>query len=437
MTELAVFNPLFRTLASWYSRKCPKCNNTRIEAILHTYQGKKICSKCKKQVLFGKILLKIIMFFIGLNRNDLKSLSSDKEVISSVNALFRGIQKYGYKAMANGIPIYVVFDVTSKCNLKCIHCYSSEQYEELKTNDVYHVLDMLHEAGVGMIDFGGGEPLLRSDIFDIISYSKHLGFYTSISTNGTLLNDSLVKHLKTLDVDHVCISLDGANSETHDYIRNKEGTYEKTIAGIKNCVKANINTQISTVFMNSNIDEFYELFNLLDALEVDGWYIYDFIPAGRGTELQEEMLNPKQREDLFAHLQELAFPSKMSLKPYPYLVTINSTCNKNNIFYRSYGQLTEFIRGCPTARWTCHISSNGDIHPCFLLPHKLGNLKQEAFEDIWFNKDNLVLKELRDRTLLKGNCGVCKYRDVCGGCRAQAFWITGDYLESDGCWIKT
>jgi len=437
MSELTMFNPFAKTLASWYSKKCSECNNSHIEAILHNYQGKISCSKCKRQVLFGKNLLKTIMFFMGLNSDDLNDLSSDKEVISSVNALFRGIQKQGYKAMEKGIPIYVVFDVTSKCNLNCIHCYSSEQYEELKTNDVYHVLDMLYEVGAGLIDFGGGEPLLRSDIFDIISYSKHLGFYTSISTNGTLLSSSIVKHLKTLDIDHVCISLDGVNSETHEYIRNKEGTYEKTIAGIKNCVKANINTQISTVFMKSNINEFYELFNLLESLKVDGWYIYDFVPAGRGTELQEEVLNPKQREDLFAHLQELAFSSSISLKPYPYLVTVNSKYNKNNIFYRSYGPLTGFIQGCPTARWTCHISSNGDLHPCFLLPHKLGNLKQEAFEDIWFNKNNPVLKELRDRTLLKGKCGKCEYRDICGGCRAQAFWSTGDYLESDNCWIKT
>jgi len=125
------------------------------------------------------------------------------------------------------------------------------------------------------------------------------------------------------------------------------------------------------------------------------------------------------------------------LKPYPYLVTINSTYDKKSFFHRAYGQLSEIIQGCPTARWACHISNNGDLHPCHLLPFKLGNLKQENFVDIWFNKNNKVLNDLRDRTLLKGNCKNCKHRDVCGGCRAQAYWRTGDYLEGDNCWVKT
>ena len=432
-----MFNPLIKTLASWYSRKCPKCNNTHIEAILHTYHGEKFCSKCKKQVLFGKIVFKTIMFFMGIKNDDLQDLLSDKEVVSIVNSLFRGITKHGFKAVGIGIPVYTVFDITDKCNLKCIHCYSSEQNKELGTNDVYHILNMLYKSGVGVIDFGGGEPLLRKDIFDLISYSKNLGLYTSISTNGILLDDDCVKHLKILSIDHVCISLDSAKPEIHDYIRNKEGTYNKTIRGIKNCVSAGIDTQISTVFMKSNINELYDIYHLLESLSVTGWYIYDFVPAGRGKELQKEVLDPKQRGELFARLQDLAVSSKISLKPYPYSITINSACKTDTYFYKKYGKLTEFFKGCLSARWVCHISSNGDIHPCHLLPYKLGNLKQEAFEDIWFNKDNPVLKELRDRTLLKGNCGICEYRDVCGGCRAQAFWNTGDYLESDRCWIKT
>ena len=93
------------------------------------------------------------------------------------------------------------------------------------------------------------------------------------------------------------------------------------------------------------------------------------------------------------------------------------------------------FKGCLTARWMCHISSNGDLHPCHLLPQKLGNLKQENFDEIWFDKNNVLLNELRNRSLLKGKCGICNYRDVCGGCRARAFWKTNDYLESDTCWI--
>ena len=431
-----MFDSLIKTLAKWYSKKCPECSNTCIEAILKSFREETICLECKKRIFFGKLILKIILLYMKIDSSDLSDLSSDKEVISSTNALFRGISKQGLMTIKIGIPIYVVFDVTSKCNLKCIHCYSLEQNEGLTTNEVYHIVDMLYEAGVGMIDFGGGEPLLRKDIFDILSYSKDLGLYTSLSTNGTLLDNDSIKRLKALDIDHVCISLDGAKPETHDHIRNKKGTYKKTIEGIKNCVTAGINTQISTVFMRSNIDELADLHNLLESLNVDGWYVYDFIPAGRGKEIQDEVLGPKQRGQLFTKLQELAPSSRISIKPSPYLLTVNSACGTDTYFYRTYGKLTEFIGGCPAGRWTCHISSNGDLHPCYLLPHKLGNLKQDTFEDIWFNSSNPVLKELRNRTLLKGTCGKCKYRDVCGGCRARVFWKTGNYLESDSCWIK-
>jgi radical SAM protein with 4Fe4S-binding SPASM domain len=373
---------------------------------------------------------------MNIDSKELGELSSNAEAMASINAFVRSIRREGRLAIEFGIPLYAVFDVTNKCNLGCIHCYSSEQQEELTTTEVAHVLDKLASAGVEMVDFGGGEPLLRTDIFDILAHSKHLGLYTSISTNGVLLDEHCVRRLKQLNVDHVCVSLDGARSETHDRIRNKKGTYEKAINGIKNCRNAGMTTQISTVFMRSNINELEDLHKLLEGFHVDGWYLYDFVPAGRGKKLQHEVLLPEQRNHLFDYLQGVAPSSTMTLKPYPYLITLNSACGTETYFYKKYGRLTEFFKGCLSGRWVCHISSNGDLHPCHLLPQTLGNLTQETFEDIWFNDNNPVLKELRDRRLLKGICGACDYRDVCGGCRAQAFWKTGDYLDSDSCWIK-
>jgi radical SAM protein with 4Fe4S-binding SPASM domain len=367
--------------------------------------------------------------------SELGELSSNAEAMASINALFRSIRKQGRIAIKFGIPIYAVFDVTNKCNLRCVHCYSSGPQEELPTTDVCHVVDTLSNAGVGMIDFGGGEPLLRADIFDILTHAKQLGLYTSISTNGILLDENCVKRLKSLNIDHVCISLDGATPETHDHVRNKKGTYEKTISGIKNCVNAGITTQISTVVMNSNVTEVRDIYTLLESFHVDGWYIYDFVPAGRGKDLSQEVLTPEQRKRLFEYLQDIAPSSTMTLKPYPYLITINSACGTETYFYKKYGRLTELFKGCLSGRWVCHISSNGDLHPCHLLPHTLGNLTEETFEEIWFDRNDRVLRELRERRLLKGSCKKCTSRDVCGGCRAQAFWRTDDYLEGDHCWI--
>ena len=431
-----MFDPLVKTLATWYSHSCPSCGVPRIEAVVNNYKERISCPECRKRIFFGSIILKVIMMYTKMDSSELRNLSSDKEAMACINALSLALSKQGYVVAKIGAPLYVVFDVTRNCNLRCIHCYSSEKQGEMATTDVYHILDMLSAAGAGVIDFGGGEPLLRKDIFDILCYSKKLGLYSSISTNGTLLDEHGVKQLKALNIDHVCISLDGAKPETHDHIRNEKGTYEKTIRGINTCVHAGITTQISTVFMNNNINELKDMYTLLESLHVNGWYIYDFVPAGRGKELQQEVLTPEQRKRLFEYLQDIAPSSKITLKPYPYLITINSACGTDTYFYKKYGQLTEFFKGCLSGRWVCYISSNGDLYPCHLLHCTLGNLRQEAFEDIWYNKNNPILKELRDRRLLKGSCGKCSYRDVCGGCRAQAFWRTDDYLEGDSCWVK-
>jgi radical SAM protein with 4Fe4S-binding SPASM domain len=429
-------NPLVKPFVTWYSNQCSSCGTPRLEALLHSHHEKITCPECRTHLLFGGMLFKILMRSLNIDSSELSELSSNAEAMASINAFLRSIRKQGRLAIEFGIPIYAVFDVTNKCNLGCIHCYSSKQQEELPTTEVTRILDKLAAAGVGMIDFGGGEPLLRTDIFDILAHSKHIGLYTSISTNGVLLDEHCARRLKKLNIDHVCVSLDGATPETHDRIRNKKGAYEKAISGIKNCRDTKMMTQVSTVFMRSNIRELKTMYTLLESLHVDGWYIYDFVPAGRGKELQQEVLTPEQRKRLFEYLQDVAPSSKMTLKPYPYLITLNSACGTETYFYKKYGRLTEFFKGCLSGRWVCHISSNGDLHPCHLLPQTLGNLTQETFEDIWFNKKNLVLRELRERRLVKGTCGRCTYRDVCGGCRAQAFWKTDDYLEGDRCWIK-
>ncbi len=429
-------NPLVKPIARWYSKQCPRCGTPRIEAVLHSYNEKITCPECTRHLKSSNIMMKTALRYLKMESGDLGDLSSDPEAMTLINALCRGIASQGQRALDNGLPLYVVFDVTSRCNLQCIHCYSSEKRADLSTSEVSHVIQTLFEAGAGVMDFGGGEPLLRKDIFDILSYAKRLGLYTSISTNGMLLDETCVNRLKALGINHVCVSLDGATAETHDRIRNKKGTFEQAIQGIKNSVSAGISTQVSTVVMNSNVTEVKDIFTLLNTLHAQGWYIYDFVPAGRGKTLQKEVLTPEQRKHLFEYLQERAGTSPIPLKPYPYLITVNAAGGAETYFYKKYGRLTEFFQGCLAGRWTCSIASNGDVFPCHQLPFSLGNLTTSAFNDIWFNTHSPVLTDLRNRNTLKGTCGDCTYREVCGGCRAQAFWRTGDYLEGDRCWIQ-
>lgn len=432
MNAHPIVDPLIRHVAAWYDKRCSSCATIRIETLVR--EPTNTCRACRRGQTISMLLLKTMAMTMGVPLKELREFATDAESMAIMVALARGVHAHGIRAFRSGFPVYAVFDITNHCNLHCIHCYSEDTQTDLETNEVFGVLKQLSDTGVGVIDFGGGEPLLRPDIFDILQYSKKLGMYTSMTTNGTMLDQATARRLKDARIDHVCVSLDGASPQVHDYIRGTNGAFDNAIAAITTCKACKIPIQVSTVVMRRNMSDLVALSSLLASMQVDGWYMYDFVPAGRGAGLQNEVLSEEQRRHVLECLLgiEPTFPGQ--IKPYPYLITRNAA-DQQTSFFNKYGRLTQLFKGCLSGRWTCHVSNNGDLHPCFLLPSRLGNLTHESIDSIWFNPENAVLRTLRNRRLLKGDCGQCRHRDVCGGCRAQAYWKTGSYLDSDSCWI--
>ncbi len=370
-----------------------------------------------------------------------------------VNVL-NGIAKFGVKKpFTPGAPFLVVWNFTQLCNLKCKHCYASAgkpDPNELTTQEAFKALNELVDAGVNIIAFSGGEPLMRKDIFDVLKRASDHGVFTAIATNATLITKDVAKRLKDVNLGYVQISLDGANPETHNGFRGVSKAFERAIQGIKNCVEQDIFVEVATTATKINYEEIPVIIDLCEKLNVDWWMMYNFVPTGRGRFILENDLSPEERERLLKILWEKlrSKPKLQVLSTAPQYARVALQMEEEakeksgeiivpTHFYNPHlhGQLlslSDFIGGCGAGRFYCALEPNGDVTPCVFFPLKVGNIKIDDFKETWEN--NKIFLDLRDRDKLKPHCGVCEYKYVCGGCRARAYGYFGDYLAPDpGC----
>jgi len=366
-----------------------------------------------------------------------------------INVL-KGIAEYGVtKPQKLAGPFLVVWNYTNACNLRCRHCYQNAEKptsDELSTEKRLEIIDQLDEANVASIAFSGGEPLMRRDFFEVAEYAAKKGIYVSVATNGTLITEHVVKRLKAAGVSYAEVSLDGASAETHDAFRGVPGSFDRTIEGIKNLVKEGIYTCIASTATKGNLAEIPSIVKLAKALHVNRFIIFNFIPTGRGQEIVNADLSPIERERLLEYLHsELMKGDLETLSTAP---QYSRVCLQRSLTDQDgrlspthfasvdlHGQtkhLAEFIGGCGAGRMYCAIQPNGLVTPCVFMPIVIGDLKKDDLLSIW--KTSSVLGDLCDRERLKGRCGHCQYKHVCGGCRARAYAYYGDYLAPDpGC----
>jgi radical SAM protein with 4Fe4S-binding SPASM domain len=321
--------------------------------------------------------------------------------------------------------------------------------EELNTIEAKAVVDQLADAGVTALAFSGGEPLTRKDLFEVARHAADRGLYVSLATNGTLLTKENVRKLKQARVNYVDISIDGATAKTHDEFRGVQGAFDKAMTGLKNCVEADLCVCIATTATKENLEEMPAIIDLAEQIGAERFTNFNFIPTGRGKEHFDQDLSAEEREKLMRYL--LARMSKgcktTILTTTPQLARVGIQCQGQGgtgevtmsmahmqtvKVTRKAVPLADFIGGCGAGRLYCSLSPQGDVHPCVFFPINVGNLKKERFEDIWLNSN--LFNSLRDRSKLKGACAACKYKFICGGCRARASAYHDDFLASDpGC----
>jgi radical SAM protein with 4Fe4S-binding SPASM domain len=446
-------NPFLRFFIKFSGKECSKCGVSHLEIALNSLVGsKEQPSHFKSKISCYMIdeAIKIGCKAFGVEEEKLKEAIRVPYFKRGLINVLKGIAEYGVtKPQRLTAPFLVVWNYTNACNLKCKHCYQKAERptpDELTTEERLEIIDQIDKARVASVAFSGGEPITREDFFEVAKYASEKGIYVSLATNGTLITESVAKKLNECGVGYVEVSLDGATPQTHEAFRGVRGCFDRTIQGIKNLVKNKIFTCIAITATKFNFYEIPDIINLAKSLKVKRVIVFNFIPTGRGEDIVNFDLSPRERENLLIYLyDELLNGGIEVLSTAPQYARVciqQSSLKQTNIISPTHfasanlhGQtkaLADFIGGCGAGRLYCAIQPNGIVTPCVFMPIIVGDLRKEKLQDIWLKSK--VMDELRDREKLKGRCGKCKYKYICGGCRARAYAYYQDYLAPDpGC----
>jgi len=289
-----------------------------------------------------------------------------------------------------------------------------------------------------MMAFTGGEPLVRSDLFELLAYSKTLGFTNTMATNATLINDDVARRLRCHGVAIAAVSLDGFDAETHDMVRGQHGSFEDAIRGMRALRKAGILLHINVTAMEYNMRQMDKLMSLVEELGTGILLMYQLVPVGRGRSIEKATLDLTANERLIRFMADAQRSARAIMEPvagpqyWPFLL------KQEGIDSGTLLRLAEMVfHGCSAGRGFVYIKPNGDVWPYPFIEISCGNVREQFFSEIW--SDSMVLKDLRNReTRLKDRCGECEYRRLCGGCRGRALAATGDYLAEDpSCFIHS
>jgi radical SAM protein with 4Fe4S-binding SPASM domain len=337
-------------------------------------------------------------------------------------------------------PLIVSYAVTKACNLSCLHCHVSAREamsDELNVKEAMHAIDEMKILGTEALIFSGGEPLLRKEfVLTLAQYCDDRGIITAILSNGMLMNHRVALELRDSGIKAIGIPIDSVYPETHDKLRNVKGSFEKGVAAIKACIDMDLEVIVTTMALKDTCEEMPKRIEFLEKLGVDEVAVYDLVPVGRGKAMMDQAMTDEQRVSLIRYLQakqeesEMVFTMSGGQPLYPEIVLEMHKARDSkpkDLLLRAFW-INNAV-GCHAGIFYFSLRPNGDVYPCTFLPIKVGNIREQRLTDIWLNSKTLNL--LRQRSVLKGKCGTCEYRETCGGCRGRAYACTEDFLETD------
>jgi len=381
--------------------------------------------------------------------DELREYLGDPIVHRGVASVLFGIAIYGItKPQLLKAPFLVVWNFTNLCNLRCKHCYQRAGLpapDELTLKEKLKVVNELADAGVVSIAFSGGEPLMHPDFFSVVKEIRRREMHAAVAANGTLITKAMAHRLKEADIGHVEVSLDFIRPDVNDKFRGVLGAWQRAVEGIRNSVQEGLYTATATTVTKLNLGDVSDLIDLAKHIDVSRFIHFNFIPAGRGKEIANLDLSPSEREGLLKLLYKKSKTSGIEvLSTAPQYARVVLQESEGHAvapthFYVGSGHkwgtqtLAKFIGGRGSGRLYCAVEPNGDVTPCVFIPQfVVGNLREQRFLEIW--DKNRIFSAFRNRDGLKGACSDCKYKRVCGGCRARSLHYFEDLTAPDvGC----
>ncbi|MDD2614682.1 MAG: 12,18-didecarboxysiroheme deacetylase [Methanosarcina sp.] len=343
----------------------------------------------------------------------------------------------------------VVWNMTRRCNLKCVHCYAQakdiEFENELSTEEGKALIDDLASFGSPVMLFSGGEPTLRKDLPELAAYAREKGMRAVISTNGTLIDRNMARKLKEVGLSYVGVSLDGMR-DTNDKFRGMKGAFNAALRGIHNCQEEGIKVGLRFTINKQNVRDIPAIFDLLEEKQIPRICFYHLVYAGRGSEMVSEDLSleeSRQAVDLILErtrdLHEKGFPAEVLTVdnhcdgPYLYMKLLRENPERAaevfELLSMNQGNSTGIGIGC--------VSWDGSVHADqFWRHYSFGNVRERPFSEIWNDLSDELMAGLKNRKpLIKvhgDRCAQCKWLDVCNGnFRVRAEAVYGNVWADD------
>ena len=340
----------------------------------------------------------------------------------------------------------VVWNITRRCNLKCIHCYAHAKDQvfdnELTTEEGKNLIDDLSRFKVPVLLLSGGEPTIREDLPELAAYAIEKGMRAVISTNGTLITQQMARVLKDIGLSYVGISLDGME-KIHDRFRGVKGAFRAALEGIKNCQDAGIKVGLRFTINKFNVAEIENIFNLLEDMDIPRACFYHLVYAGRGSKLVEEDLTHDETRKAVDLIMDLTKKLHDKGKPKE-ILTVDNHADGPYIYLRLLKEdpkraaevleLLKMNEGNNSGRGIGCISWDGEVYADqFWRHYSFGNVQERPFSEIWTDTSEPLMKKLKEKKkYVKGRCAKCRWLDVCAGnFRVRAEAVTGDAFAPD------
>lgn len=340
----------------------------------------------------------------------------------------------------------VVWNITRRCNLKCLHCYAHARNipfdNELTTMEGKNLIDDLAGFGVPVLLISGGEPLVRKDLPELAAYAVGKGMRAVISTNGTLITPQMAGTLKKIGLSYVGISLDGME-EINDRFRGVKGAFRSALKGIENCKKAGIKVGLRFTINKINVGEIPDLFKLIEENDIPRICFYHLVYAGRGSKLVEEDLTHEESRRAVDLIMDFTKKLHDQGKPKEVL-TVDNHADGPYIYLRlkkenperakEVLELLKMNEGNNSGRGIGCISWDGEVHADqFWRHYSFGNVKDRPFSEIWTDTSDPLMNKLKEKKkYAKGKCTTCRWLDICAGnFRVRSEAVTGDVWAPD------